>query len=223
MERTYTIKIHQLSKQFKETRALSNINLEFEGGNIYGIVGRNGSGKTVLLKCICGLLYPNDGYVSINHKIIGKDVDFYDGIGFIIENPGFLYQYSGYKNLKMLAGLKKKVTKDTIKNWMNKVGLNPDNRKPVAKYSMGMKQRLGWAQVLMEEPGIIVLDEPFNGLDENGVEMFRKLLMNLKKEGRLILLCSHSREDIQLLCDMIIRLDQGEIVEIIHSENKGKL
>ncbi|WP_249304330.1 ABC transporter ATP-binding protein [Qiania dongpingensis] len=212
MEKKFEIVVTDLSKHFRETQALKHINLRFEGGRIYGLVGRNGSGKTVLLKCICGLLYPSEGYVSVNGKIIGKEIDFSENIGFIIEQPGFLHQYSGLKNLKLLSGLRRKADKEVLKMWMKKVGLNPNSRKPVGKYSMGMKQRLGWAQVLMEEPDIIILDEPFNGLDERGVEEFRKLLLDFKAEGKLVILSSHSKEDIQILCDEIVRLDQGELM-----------
>lgn len=203
------IKIKNVSKNFQKQKVLSNINAEFAGGKIYGIIGRNGSGKSVLLKCICGLLHVTDGTVLVNGKIVGKEVDFPPNIGFVIETPGFLSNYSAYKNLKYLASIKNDIGEQEIRNYIHMAGLNPDDKKHVGKYSLGMKQRLGIAQAIMENPEILILDEPMNGLDQAGVEEMRKLFLLLKEKGKLILLASHNRDDIDILCDEVYRIDAG--------------
>lgn len=203
------IKIKNVSKSFQKQKVLSNINAEFAGGKIYGIIGRNGSGKSVLLKCICGLLHVTDGTVLVNGKIVGKEVDFPKNIGFVIETPGFLSNYSAYKNLKYLASIKNDIGEQEIRNYIHMAGLNPDDKKHVGKYSLGMKQRLGIAQAIMENPEILILDEPMNGLDQAGVEEMRKLFLLLKEKGKLILLASHNRDDIDILCDEVYRIDAG--------------
>ena len=199
MEKEAMISIENLNKQFKNQLVLNNINVKFSNGHIYGIIGRNGSGKTVLLKCICGFLKPTTGVISVNHKIVGKDIDFPENLGFIIETPGFLLNYSGYKNLKYLASIRKKIDGNEIKESMSLVGLDSADKKHVGKYSLGMRQRLGIAQAIMEKPDILVLDEPMNALDKNGVEEMRRLFLKMKSEGKLILLTSHNREDIEIL------------------------
>lgn len=203
------IEIKNVSKSFQKQRVLSNINANFVGGKIYGIVGRNGSGKSVLLKCICGLLHVTDGIVVVNGEIVGREVDFPKNIGFVIETPGFLSNYSAYKNLKYLAAIKNEIGKQEIQKYIYMVGLDPDDKKHVGKYSLGMKQRLGIAQAIMENPAILILDEPMNGLDQAGVEEMRKLFLELKEEGKLILLASHNRDDIDILCDEVYRIDAG--------------
>lgn len=201
--------MEHVGKTFGEQRVLRDVCVEFEGGKIYGIVGRNGSGKSMLLKCICGFVTPTEGKITVNGKIVGKEVDFPDEIGFIIETPGFLPQYSAYDNLKFLYSIKRKTDPEKIRKYIELVGLNPDDRKHVGKYSMGMKQRLAIAQALMEESEIVILDEPFNGLDEKGVQEMREVLLERKREGRLILLASHSKEDVEYLCDEVYRMDSG--------------
>ena len=203
------ISIENLNKQFKTQLVLNNINVKFSNGHIYGIIGRNGSGKTVLLKCICGFLKPTTGVISVNHKIVGKDIDFPENLGFIIETPGFLLNYSGYKNLKYLASIRKKIDSNEIKDSMSLVGLDFADKKHVGKYSLGMRQRLGIAQAIMEKPDILVLDEPMNALDKNGVEEMRRLFLKMKSEGKLILLTSHNREDIEILCDEVYEMEEG--------------
>jgi len=206
------INIKNIVKRFKETTVLDNISIDFEEGKIHGLIGRNGSGKTMLLKCICGFVPVTSGSIVVDGKTIGKDVDIPENIGIIIEAPGFLPQYSGYKNLKLLAMINNKISKDEIIDSIKKVGLDPEGKKHVGKYSLGMRQRLGIAQAFMEDPDILILDEPMNGLDNKGVDDIRKLLMSLKEKGKTILLASHSKEDISILCDTVRELDNGKII-----------
>lgn len=193
---------------------LHNITVSFEEGKIHGLIGRNGSGKTMLMKCICGFVRYTNGRISVAGDIIGKDVDFPKSIGIIIETPGFIPYYSGYKNLKLLAGLKNQISKTDIENTIRTVGLDPSLKKSVRKYSLGMRQRLGMAQAIMEHPDLLILDEPMNGLDKDGVSDMRKLLMELKKEGKTILLASHSAEDIDILCDTVHEMDKGYLTRL---------
>lgn len=169
METKAVIRVQHVSKEFGRQKVLDDVSLEFYGGKIYGIIGRNGSGKTVLLKCICGLLQVSEGTIIVQDKVVGKEVDFPENIGFIIETPGFLPNDSGFKNLKYLASIKRKIDDEAILTYMDLVGLDPDDKKRVGKYSLGMRQRLGIAQALMEDPDIIILDEPMNALDYDEV------------------------------------------------------
>ena len=206
------ISIQNVSKAFKTNQVLKNISVDFQSGLIYGIVGRNGSGKSVLIKTICGFIRPDTGNVFVSDKHIGKDVDFPEKIGVIIEAPGFLPNRSAFSNLMYLASLRNKIGKDEVCKAMQIVGLNPDDKKHVGKFSMGMKQRLGIAQAIMEDPDILILDEPMNGLDKEGVKEIRKLLLNLKESKKTILLVSHSAEDIEILCDVVFEMDAGNLV-----------
>ena len=203
------VKLEGVTKTFKKAVVVQEVTAEFSHGEITGIVGRNGSGKTVLFKMICGLLQPTAGKITVNGKQIGKDVDFPESIGVIIETPGFLPFQSGYRNLMEIAGINRKISKGEVREAMRQVGLNPDSRKPVGKYSLGMRQRLGIAQAIMENPDVLVLDEPMNGLDETGVEEIRKLFLGLKESGRTLLIASHNKEDIEVLCDKVYRMDGG--------------
>ena len=203
--------IENLTKKFKETEVLSNINITFEKGKIHGLIGRNGSGKTMLMKCICGLVPVTSGTISINGKIVGKDIEIPENIGVIIENPGFIPSYSEYQNLFFLSKITSKIGKSEIRNSIQSVGLDPDNKKHVGKYSLGMRQRLGLAQAIMENPDILILDEPMNGLDKEGVADMRKYLLNLKEQGKTILLASHSAEDIEILCNTVCEMDKGRL------------
>lgn len=208
------IEITNLCKSFKETKVLNDITIKIKKGNIIGIIGRNGSGKTVLFKCICGLVSPTKGTVIINNKILGKDMDIPDNIGVIIETPGFLPNYNGFKNLKFLAMIKNQISNEHIKDTIKLVGLNPDSKKHVGKYSLGMRQRLGIAQAIMENPDILILDEPMNGLDNDGVKDMRKLFLSLKEQGKTILLASHNKDDIEVLCDEVYMMDKGILTQI---------
>lgn len=204
--------LENVVKKFKDYTALRGISISFEKGKIHGIVGRNGSGKTVMMKCICGLMHPDSGKITVNGKVIGKEVDIANDIGAIIEAPGFLPNYSGYRNLKFLADIKRVIGKQEIISAMKTVGLDPDNRKHVGKYSLGMRQRLGLAQAIMENPSILILDEPMNGLDRKGVEEMRDLLVSFREQGKTVLLASHNREDIDILCDTVQEMEDGSFL-----------
>ena len=203
------IEVQNVVKRFRDQVVLKNVSISFEKGQIHGIVGRNGSGKTVLFKCICGLMHPEEGVIRVNGKRVGRDVDMPEDIGAIIEAPGFLPNYSGYKNLRFLANIRRRIGKEEILNVLKTVGLDPESRKHVGKYSLGMRQRLGIAQAIMEDPEILILDEPMNGLDNAGVQDIRALLLELKAQGKTILLASHNHEDIVALCDTVHEMDGG--------------
>lgn len=205
------VDIKNMTKQYGANKVLKDVSMTCETGKIYGLIGRNGSGKTVLLKCVCGLVIPTSGEVSVWGQSVGKDVDFPENIGFIIESPGFLLQESGLSNLKHLASIRGKIGIDETREGMNTVGLDPDLKLHVGKYSMGMRQRLGIAQAIMEKPKLLVLDEPMNGLDNQGVEHIRSLLLALKESGVTILLASHFKDDIAYLCDEVYQMDAGII------------
>lgn len=201
MEQLNGIKVQHVYKSFGKEHVLTDVNLEIAPGEIYGVVGNNGSGKTVLMKCICGFLKPDKGHIYVNGQEIGRDVDFPDSLGVIIETPGFLPNLTGYKNLKILADIKGNIGKEEIRNAMNLVGLDPDMKKTVSKYSLGMRQRLGIAQAIMENPAVLILDEPFNGLDRETAANMRELLKSLREQKKAILLASHNAYDIESLCD----------------------
>jgi len=203
------IEVRNVSKSFGEEKVLKNVSHAFEKGKIHGIVGNNGSGKTVLMKCICGFLRPDTGEILVNHKQVGRETDFPEDIGIIIETPGFLPHLSGFQNLKILASLQKKANNRTICMVMEQVGLDPDMRKPVGKYSLGMRQRLGLAQALMEDPGLLILDEPLNGLDKQGTQHIRSIIKGLREEGKTVILASHNQIDIDELCDTVCEMDAG--------------
>lgn len=207
------VEIEGVTKRFGEDLVLKKVDLILERGKVYGIVGNNGSGKTVLMKCICGFLLPTAGTIRVFGKRIGVDRDFPESLGLIIETPGFLTNQTGIQNLKILADLNRKIGETEIRQVLKKVGLDPDMKKPVGKYSLGMRQRLGIAQAIMEDPKFLILDEPFNGLDKNGVAEIRSLLLELKKEGKTILLASHNEEDIRILCDRVYEMDGGVLTE----------
>ncbi len=206
------IKIEHLTKKFGEAVVLDDISMELVPGRIYGLIGRNGSGKTMLMKHILGFVHATSGRILVNDKEIGKDIDMPQNVGAIIENPGFLPEYSGYQNLKFLAMIRGKIGKEEIREAIKTVGLDPDSKKHVGKYSLGMKQRLGLAQALMENPDILLLDEPLSGLDNDGVQEMHDILMRQREMGRLLVIASHSKEDIDVLCDEVFRFDKGKIV-----------
>lgn len=202
------IEIRELSKTYGKHQVLDHVSVDFEKGKIHGIIGRNGSGKTVLMKCICGFTRPDSGTIYVGgEKMNGSQVP--SGIGIIIESPGFIDNMSGFKNLQMLASIKKQIGKEKIRETMELLELDPREKKPVRTYSLGMRQRLGIAQAIMEEPELLILDEPMNSLDKKGVEMVRNILKQLKEKGTTILLASHYAEDIDALCDTVSEMDQG--------------
>ena len=208
------IDVRDVNKYFGEEHVLKNVSHSFEKGKIHGIVGNNGSGKTVLMKCICGFLKPDSGVIYVNHKQVGKETDFPEDIGIIIETPGFLPHLSGTQNLKILASLQKKANALTIRAVLEQVGLDPDMKKPVGKYSLGMRQRLGFAQALMEDPSLLILDEPFNGLDKHGVVHIRNVIKGLREEGKTVILASHNQVDIDELCDTVCEMDAGVLTVV---------
>lgn len=213
MSQEQVISVENVGLTIGKNAILRDINMEMCKGKIYGFVGRNGSGKTMLMKCICGFVRVTEGKITVNGKQVGEDVDFPDNIGIIIENPEFVPYYNGYKNLKLLADVKKKIGKEEIRDAMIMAGLDPDLKLHVGRYSLGMRQRLGISQAIMEDPDILILDEPMNGLDNEGVEDVRKILLKLKQKGKTIIIASHNKEDINILCDKVWNLEHGRIVE----------
>ncbi len=214
---TGIISVKNVSVAFSGDFVLKGVSREFEQGLIHGIVGNNGSGKTVLMKCICGFLLPTEGEITVDDKQIGKELDFPQSLGLIIETPGFLPNLTGLKNLEILASLRNKIALEDILAAIKKVGLDPTLKKTVSKYSLGMRQRLGIAQAIMEDPKLLVLDEPFNGLDKNAVSAMRELIKSLKSEGKTIILASHNQEDIEKLCDTVCEMDAGVMTVIRES------
>ena len=207
------IEVIDLVKKYQDQEVLKKISCTFEKGKIAGLIGRNGAGKTVLMKCICGFVIPTEGEIRIDgRKLRGRKEADLTKIGMIIENPAFLEAYTGYQNLAFLARINGIIGKEKIRKTLRMVGLDPDSRKKVGKYSMGMRQRLALAQAVMEDQEILILDEPMNGLDNRGVEEMRKLLLEFRGQGKTILLASHSQEDIRVLCDKIYEMDQGAII-----------
>ena len=205
------IEIRNLTKIYKKQTVLNDVNLRLEMGKIYGLVGVNGSGKTTLMRCIAGFAKPTMGKVVVDGCIVGKDIDFPDKMGVIIENPGFLPSYNAFFNLKILSRVSGKAADEHIRKVITEMGLDPDNLKPVGQYSLGMRGRLGIAQAIMENPDYLILDEPFNGLDQDGVEDVHQLLQKLKKEGKCILRASHSATDISKACDEVYKIKEGKI------------
>lgn len=207
------IELSNVTKAYQKKTVVDDVTVSFMDGQITGIVGRNGSGKTVLFRMICGLTIPTEGRIVVNGEKIGEDVDFPSSLGAIIETPGFIGRESGLQNLIHLARLRNRIGVDDVIKTMEQVGLNPYEKKPVKKYSLGMRQRLGIAQAIMENPGVLVLDEPTNGLDNQGVKDIRNLLLSMKEAGRTILVASHNREDIDVMCDKVYYMDNGRICE----------
>ena len=208
----YKIEIKNLNLIIQSNEILKNINLNIEAGKIYGFIGRNGSGKSMLLKCICGLLKPNTGSVIINNEDIYKKDIFPSNMRAFIDKPTFIGSLTGYENLKLLADIQNTIDDEKIKETMIKCDLEDQINKKYGKYSLGMKQKLAIASVLMENPDIMIFDEPFNGIDNKSVEKIRKILLEEKQRGKTILIATHIKEDIDLLCDAIYELDLGEII-----------
>lgn len=206
------IQLTNISKTFEKQTVLQPLTMGFEEGMIHGIIGRNGSGKTVLMKMILGILQPTTGTVIVGDKRIGKDVDFPESAGAIIETIEFIPYMSAYQNLADIAAMRGNLSKTQIKEVLEMVGLGNVGRKHVSKFSMGMRQRLAIAQAVMESPKILILDEPMNGMDEKGVEEMRRLILARKAAGTTIILSSHNIEDIRILCDQVYRIDAGVVM-----------
>lgn len=206
--------IKNASRDIKGVRVLDNINLELDRGGIYGFIGSNGSGKTMLFRAICGLIKLSEGEIEVFSKKIRKDISFPESLGVIIESIGFWDEYTGFENLYLLSRIKKIIGKKEIRDTLARVGLNPNDKRTYKKYSLGMKQRLGIAEAIMEKPELLVLDEPTNALDDEGVETVRNILFEEKERGATILIASHNKEDISILCDRIFKMTEGRLKEI---------
>lgn len=206
--------IKNASRDIKGVRVLDNINLELDRGGIYGFIGSNGSGKTMLFRAICGLIKLTEGEIEVLSKKIRKDISFPESLGVIIESIGFWDEYTGFENLYLLSRIKKIIGKKEIMETLTRVGLNPKDKLTYKKYSLGMKQRLGIAEAIMEKPELLVLDEPTNALDDEGVETVRNILFEEKERGATILIASHNKEDISILCDRIFKMSEGRLREI---------
>ena len=207
------IKIEDLSKQIKGALILDKVSITLTSGKIYGLRGKNGSGKTMLMRAMAGLLIPDAGFVLINGKTLHKDISFPDSIGIRIENPSFLPHYTGFKNLKLLAGLTGGISDEDIKTALDRVGLDPEDKRTYRKYSLGMKQKLGIANAIMGEPDIIILDEPINALDEESVKKIKKVLLEIRDKDKLIIIACHDREELEYLSDIIYEIKDGSIVD----------
>lgn len=205
------IEICNYSKKIRGAMVLSNINLTLESGNIYGFRGTNGSGKTMLMRAIAGLILPTTGKIVIDGKEIGKDISFPESMGLLLEYPSFVNSYSGLKNLEMIASIKKKASIDDVKDCIRRVGLDPNDRKPFRKYSLGMKQKLGLACAIMEKPELLILDEPFNALDEKGIAVIKTIIEDFRDNGTLIIMSCHDKEELNNISDVIIDIYEGKI------------
>ena len=206
------IKITDVNKTIKKAPILRDINLEFTGGKVYGLRGKNGSGKTMLMRAICGLITPDSGIIDINGKILGKDISFPESIGVLIENPAFIGNYTGFKNLKVLASIQNRIGDEQIRKALEDIGLDLDDKRTYRKYSLGMKQKLGIAAAVMENPDIIILDEPINALDDVSVEKVHDILEEQKKRGAVIIIACHDKEELDQLSDEIIEISDGRII-----------
>lgn len=215
------VRLEDYCKSFKSTEVLKNINLTLESGKVIGLKGKNGSGKTMLMRAISGLILPTSGKVYINDKELGRQISFPPSIGILIENPSFISNYTGFKNLKILASIQNRISDDEIRDAIRKVGLDPDDKRTFKKYSLGMKQRLGIAAAIMERPDIVILDEPINALDEAGAGLIKGLLDELKANGSLIIIACHDTEELNYLSDEIYEIYDGEITgHIEHPDEK---
>lgn len=206
------IEVKDYNKTIKKAVILKDINLTFNSGKVYGLKGKNGSGKTMLMRAICGLILPTSGEVRINGQVLGKDISFPPSIGALLENPAFLNGYTGFKNLKMIASIQNRIDDIQIKDALEQVGLDPEDKRTYKKYSLGMKQRLGIAAAIMEKPDIVILDEPINALDEAGAKQVRGILKEQKERGAVCIIACHDTEELEFLSDEIIEIYEGKIV-----------
>lgn len=207
------IEITNLKKVIKGATVLDDINYTFTGGRIYGLCGKNGCGKTMLMRLIAGLIYPSSGTIRIKDKVLGKDISFPENVGMLIENPSFLNDYTGKQNLEMLAGLQKNVDKAEVRRVLEQVGLDPDDKRKFYKYSLGMRQRLGIAAAIMGSPELILLDEPINAIDTDGVQEIRAIIRGLSAENRIIIVASHDKSEMDYLADEKIYMSEGRLIK----------
>lgn len=206
------IRLKCVTKKMKQDILLDNISLEFQGGKVYGLQGKNGSGKTMLMRAICGLITLSDGEINIDGEILHKDISFPRSIGALLENPSFLNGYTGLENLKLLADIQGGIEEKELRDCLTKVGLDADDKRIYRKYSLGMKQKLGIAAAIMGSPDIVILDEPINAIDEAGIEKVREILRGLKESGSVIIVACHDKEELELLSDEIIKISKGRII-----------
>jgi ABC-2 type transport system ATP-binding protein len=219
-----TIEINNLTKIIRKNIVLEDISLTMSSGKIYGFQGINGSGKTMLMRTIIGLIHPTEGSVLINGKVLGKDIEFPESIGFLLENPAFLDGYSGFDNLKMLTKVQGNISDEKIYEWLERVGLSDAGKKKYKKYSLGMKQRLGIAAAVMESPDILILDEPTNALDTNGIKIITDIIQEQRDRGALVIISCHDTDLLINLSDEIYKLENGHIVDhIVGGENIEKI
>lgn len=208
----FMLEVKGINKKIRKTTILTDINLSLKSGKVYGFVGRNGSGKTMLFRALSGLMKIDSGEIIYQSKRLHEDFPVLPNLGLTIENAGLYSEFTGFKNLQLLAKLNNKIDDQQIKSAIKRVGLDPDDKRTFKKYSLGMKQRIVLAQAIMERPDIIMLDEPTNSLDEDSVKQIRQVIREEKERGAMILLASHNKEDINLLADQVFRIDQGHIV-----------
>lgn len=206
------IDIQHFTKRIDGTVVLDDISLQMESGKIYGFQGKNGSGKSMLMRAICGLIHPTEGSIKIDEKLMGTDISFPESAGILIENPGFISSYSGLQNLKLIASIKRQVKEEYIKELMERFHLDLADKKAYRKYSLGMKQKLGIIAAIMEMPELIILDEPMNGLDEESIEILKDMILELKEKGKLIILSCHDSEELLYLADEIFNLKNGKLI-----------
>lgn len=206
-----TIEINNISKTIHKQTVIQDVSASMQSGKIYGFQGINGSGKTMLMRLLSGLIRPNCGSIQINGKVLGKDITFPESMGLFLENPAFLGSYSGFQNLKMLASIQNRVNDEKIRETISSVGLNPDDKKKYCKYSLGMKQRLGIAAAILEDPEIVILDEPTNALDVDGIELVKTILLNQRERGALVIISCHDLAILQMMSDEILLLESGRI------------
>lgn len=207
------VEVKGLTKCFKDDSVLKNINVSMNSKTIYGIVGKNGSGKTMLFRCLAGLVRPTAGEIVYDGKILHRDISAPPNMGIVIENMGLYPEYTGFSNLKYLASIRKLISEQEILDAIARVGLDPYDKRTIKKYSLGMRQRIILAQAIMEKPNILLLDEPTNGLDEKGVELIRNILREEAERGALIMIASHNKEDILYLCDKVFYMSDGRLEE----------
>lgn len=215
------IHVDNLTKTIRGVTVLEDVNLRLKSGRIYGLQGKNGSGKTMLMRALCGLILPTKGSISIDGAVLGKDISFPESVGVLIENPSFLGGYTGFRNLKMLAAIKNTADDKAIREAMTRVGLDPEDRRKYRKYSLGMKQRLGIACAVMESPGLLILDEPLNALDDTSVSMVRDLIREKRDQGALVVLACHDGFELESLSDEIYRIGEGRICGAVSRKEEG--
>lgn len=210
------IVVNEVSKSIYGVPIINSVSMTLVSGNVYGFQGINGSGKTMLMRLICGLIYPTKGEIIIDGKRLGKEITFPQSVGLLLENPAFLDSYTGYENLEMLASIKNIITREEIHEAITSVGLDPLDKRKYKKFSLGMKQRLGIAAAIMEKPDILILDEPTNSLDSRGVSLVKTIIAKERERGAIIILACHDLPVLQDVSDEIFLLEQGKITEHLY-------